>query len=329
MIKLQEVPLVSVVMPAYNAEEYIQESIQSVLTQTYRNFELIIINDASNDSTKQIIDSFTDSRINCIDNKVNMGVAHSLNPGINRAKGKYIMRLDSDDIAYSNRMETQVNYLENHENVYVLGCGMRAFGYGMDEYDMIPACSPEQLKIDSLFFCPISHPSVMFRKRLVEEGFEYNPAYERIEDYELWVRIMRKYVVGAISDVLVRYRIHSNQVTRSHTDEINSAVVRLHKRQMNEMSVFIDDCSYIQKSFDIEGLKKKIDIFNQMLSTPDFITYYNKRLCEEHFYMTIRNELFVLSCDKQQKEKILRIVGKKWNISNRRVLLDGLRLLIR
>lgn len=332
MIKLKKNPLVSVVMPAYNAEKYIQESIESVLQQTYKNFELIIINDGSKDHTERIIDSFTDDRIIYINNGINRGVAYSLNCGLSKANGKYIMRLDSDDIAYPYRMETQVKYFEEHSDVYVLGTGMRAFGDGIYEYDMIPACHQEQLKIDSLFFCPISHPSVMFRKELVDKGFIYDPEYERIEDYELWVRIMRKYSIRAIPDILVRYRIHEKQVTQEKSDEINSTVVRLHERQMNEMSVIFaedefDGISYTRKASDMKEVLKKINVFSKMLNSSNFITYYNKKMCEEHFYMIIRNEILTLPYDKKKKEKLLFIIGKNWKISKERVLLDCIRVL--
>ena len=115
-------------MPAYNAEKYIAESIESILSQTFTDFEFIIINDASTDSTKEIIESFQDSRIILINNEQNLGVAKSLNIGIATAKGKYIARMDADDISLPERFQTQFNFMEKNPDIDICGSWARMFG---------------------------------------------------------------------------------------------------------------------------------------------------------------------------------------------------------
>lgn len=324
-------PLVSVIMPAHNAEKYIRESINSILQQTYSNYELIIINDGSSDSTEEVIMEFQDERIILVNNSENLGVAKSLNKGLRIANGKYIMRLDSDDLAYPYRMEKQVQYLEKNTSVYVLGGGMLAFGEGIDEYLMIPACNSEQLKIDSLFFCPISHPSVMFRKSLIDEGYFYDFRYEKIEDYELWVRIMKKYQIAAIEDVLVKYRIHPKQVTQKSSYEMSEYVRELHNRQL-ERFIDYDDSNwsgfnYTQKTNNIEELRKKQNFFAMLLNNELFLEEYNEKLCKQHFYMVVRNELFALEISKAKKIKTIFQLGMRWNKEIKDTIFDVLRIL--
>ena len=121
-------PKISVVMPAYNAEKYIGEAIESILNQTFKDFEFIIINDGSVDHTKEIIREYNDPRIVLLENDKNRGIVLSLNKGLDAATGKYIARMDADDIALKNRFERQVEYLDEHKDIGVLGTGICTFG---------------------------------------------------------------------------------------------------------------------------------------------------------------------------------------------------------
>ena len=125
-------PKVSVVMPAYNAEKYIGEAIESILNQTFRNFEFIIINDGSVDRTKEIIQEYDDPRIVLLENDKNSGIVVTLNKGVDAATGEYIARMDADDIALSNRIEQQVMFLNTHRNIGVVGSALQIFGEEID-----------------------------------------------------------------------------------------------------------------------------------------------------------------------------------------------------
>ena len=286
--------LVSVVMPAYNAEKFIKESIDSILNQTYRNFELIIINDGSQDSTDKIVKEYTDSRIRYLLNTRNLGIACTLNTGLGNARGKYIMRLDSDDIASVDRIEIQVEYMENHPDIAVLGCGMRTFGRGFEPYDMIPSCEPDQIKIESLFFCPISHPSVMLRSSLVDEGFLYNPTYERIEDYELWDRIFNKHKIAALSKILVKYRLHPGQVTQKYLNEISDQLMKLRRRQLERLNISPTD-KELHIMIDSATSKNEFDvliaIFKKIIDQNEVKQIYNETLLKQYLYEVFRNRV--------------------------------------
>ena len=127
-------PRISVIMPAYNAEKYIREAIDSILAQTYTDFEFIIIDDASTDATASIVESYSDERIRFFRNEHNMGVANTLNRGLDLAVGEYIARMDSDDISLPERFAKQVEFMDTHTDVIVCGSNAIVFGDGINEY---------------------------------------------------------------------------------------------------------------------------------------------------------------------------------------------------
>lgn len=207
-------PKVSVIMPAYNAEKYIAEAIDSILCQTFRDFEFIILNDCSKDRTEEIILSYKDDRIVYLKNEQNMGVAATLNKGLAAAKGEYIARMDADDISMPERFERQVNYLDANENTVVLGTLVQIFDEQGNTRQGGYQASPEQMKIDLLFDSALAHPSVMMRRDVILTLGGYDREYEGMEDYELWCRVAAEYDIAIYPELLLRYRIHSAQVTQ-------------------------------------------------------------------------------------------------------------------
>lgn len=206
---------VSVIMPAYNAEKYIGEAIESILTQTYRDFELIIVNDGSIDRTEKIILSYSDSRIVYLKNETNIKISDTLNRGINIAQGEYIARMDSDDIALPERFERQVAYMDQNPKCVVCGTAAILFGEGMQEKTVVPTDDPGYVKGQMVFQCPVIHPSVMIRKSTLQQNqIHYNSEYNGTEDFELWWRLARYGEVISLREKLIRYRMHPNQITR-------------------------------------------------------------------------------------------------------------------
>ena len=185
-------PKISVIMPAYNAERYIREAIDSILRQTWSDFELIIIDDGSTDSTAAIIAGYTDNRIRFCPNAQNMGVAATLNRGLELACGAYVARMDADDISLPERFAKQAAYLDAHPNVTVCGTAIELFCEGSVTGTRFPAAGPEKLKEDLFFSCGIAHPSVMMRRAAILELGGYDPAFNGMEDYELWCRVAEK-----------------------------------------------------------------------------------------------------------------------------------------
>lgn len=233
-------PKVSVVMPAYNAEKYISEAIDSILEQTYSDFEFIIINDCSTDYTEEIILSYDDPRIVYLKNEKNMGVAATLNRGLAIAQGEYIARMDADDISLPERFEKQVQFLDNNLSVAVLGSAVERFGENGDLERKCFSVDSEEMKLDMFFSCGIAHPSVMLRRDVIAALGGYDLWFEGMEDYELWCRVMEKYAIVACPDVLLRYRIHGNQVTKNPSEKYSKRMRHLKIRQLDRLGISED-----------------------------------------------------------------------------------------
>lgn len=229
--------MVSVIMPAYNAEKYIAAAIDSILGQTYGNFELIIINDCSKDRTEEMIASYDDPRIVYLKNEENLGVAAALNKGLAVAKGKYIARMDADDISLPDRLAKQVAYLDANEAIAVLGTNVESF----DEHGTIStgwsAQDPLQTKVDMLFACGMAHPSVMMRTAVIRELGGYDPAFNGLEDYELWCRVLEKHQITTLPDILLRYRVHNSQVTQNQSLRYRELYRALKTRQVRQLGI--------------------------------------------------------------------------------------------
>ncbi len=209
-----ERPGVTVLMPAYNAGCYIAEAIESVLCQTLKDFELLIIDDGSTDNTEEVIRSFSDSRITIIQQK-NKGVAHALNVGLSHARGKYIARFDADDICYSYRLEKQKKFLDANQD-YVVAGGDAVYISEMGDFLCHYTCfshEDEQLKASLLTSCPFIHSSVMYRKEAVMECDGYNESAHNMEDHLLWVQLSKKGRFFNFEEPLIKVRFNPASVT--------------------------------------------------------------------------------------------------------------------
>jgi glycosyltransferase involved in cell wall biosynthesis len=220
------VPQISVLLPVYNAESFISEAVSSILAQTFNDFELIIIDDASIDKTINIVKKFRDERIIFIQKEVNTGYTNSLNMGLRLARGKYIARMDADDISLPSRFAKQIEYLDQHQDVAV--CGTWYEYIGSDEVIKHPV-NNEQVKLALLQHCAIGHPTVMMRRSIIERNeLFYDVDLEPSEDYDLWVRILKYGKIINLPEVLLQYRLHSFQVsnTRHKLQEEQAKKVR-------------------------------------------------------------------------------------------------------
>jgi glycosyltransferase involved in cell wall biosynthesis len=214
---INETPLISVLMPVFNCELYIEEAIKSILNQTYSNFEFLIIDDASKDLTISIIKSYDDSRIVLIEKPINTGLTNSLNLGLKLAKGKYIARMDGDDISMPERFAKQVIFLENNES-YVL-CGSNYTIIDSKQLVSLPVNHTE-IKLQLLDYCVIAHPSVMIRNRILKENnLIYDYKKEPAEDYNFWVELIVLGKFFNFEEPLLKYRLHNTQVSQTRTIE--------------------------------------------------------------------------------------------------------------
>ncbi|MDD4489406.1 MAG: glycosyltransferase family A protein [Paludibacter sp.] len=203
---------VSILMPVYNAELYLSEAIQSMLNQTYTDFELIILDDCSTDNSAAVVHAFSDTRIVYHRNEVNSGLANNLNTGLKLAKGKYIARMDGDDISLPHRLQTQVDFLESHPDIDLCSCAMQMFG--ADNQLWIRDRDPEQVKITMMFYSAVLHASSVFRRDVFEKNnLYYNQETFPAEDYDLWARAAFYCRMVNLPDVMYLYRMHRTQVT--------------------------------------------------------------------------------------------------------------------
>ncbi len=229
-------PKISVIMPVYNAEQYLREAIDSILSQTFGDFELIIIDDGSKDSSPAIVERYEDPRIRFYVNEENMGVAKTLNRGLDLATGQYIARMDSDDISLPERFAKQVAYLDAHPEIGILATDVQTFG--AQEYYHPTSKTHEQLSVDMLFSCCLCHPTVMMRRSL---GLRYDPAFNRMEDYELWIRASQQCRLACYPEILFRYRIHPHQVTQKRDEKLTAMFRSLKLRQIAQFNLTSQD----------------------------------------------------------------------------------------
>jgi len=201
---------VTVLMPVFNGERFLQEAIESILQQTHRDFELLIINDGSTDRSRDIILTFDDPRITLVENSENIGLAATLNVGLGLAKYELIARQDADDLSLPERLARQVDFLEKNPSVVLVGTqaviidqqGFRK-GRVLDR-----ACTHDSIRWDLLFDNSFTHSSVMFRRSIIAQLGGYDMAFRYCQDYALWTQVARHHSVANLNVCLVHYRVH-------------------------------------------------------------------------------------------------------------------------
>jgi glycosyltransferase involved in cell wall biosynthesis len=215
-----ENPLVTVLIPVFNAEKYLREAIESILNQTYKNLEILIINDGSTDQSEDIILSYSDDRIRYIKNQQNIKLISTLNLGIKEAKGKYIARMDADDVSMLNRIEKQVRFLEENPSYILCGSNVKLIKNDQKTDEIIHYHNDSSdIKFALAFYCPFIHPTVLIRKEiLVIHNLFYDSMFLHAEDYHLWTKLVDFGDFINLQDELVYYRIHEHQISSEHKE---------------------------------------------------------------------------------------------------------------
>ena len=217
-------PTLSILMPVYKTASFLQEAIDSILSQSFTDFELIVLNDCSPDNAEEILDRYDDPRIVRYKGTQNQGLANVLNIGMDMAKGQFIARMDSDDISLPERLKTQVSYLDSHPDIDLCSCGMKLFGakngLWVREHD------PEMVKITALFFSPILHASSVWRKEAFDRcGLRFRQEMVPAEDYDLWCRSLVKGLkMVNLPECLYLYRIRPDQATENTERTTNKEI---------------------------------------------------------------------------------------------------------
>lgn len=209
------VPKVTVLMPAYNAAQYIGEAIDSVLKQTFTDFELLIVNDGSTDDTNRLINSYNDPRILLINHPVNNGIAAALNTGLSKASGRYIARFDADDICLPERLQQQVLFLDAHPGYVLTGSDAEYISENGEHlfYFKCIGHTNEQLLHRMYSHCPFIHSAVMYKKDAVIEAGGYSPYAHNFEDYFLWIQLKSYGKFSNLHRRLIKVRFNPSSST--------------------------------------------------------------------------------------------------------------------
>ena len=255
------VPLISVVLPVYNVEKYINECMDSILNQTIQDFEILVIDDCSTDNTLEIIRSYKDDRIKIYEKEENKGLIDSLNIGFKTAKGKYIARVDGDDINVLDRFEKQLLILESNSEIKACGSWLQVINEPSNVIKHKE--NHEEIKTELLVKCPMSLGATMLDRKSYLK-FNFDESKKHVEDYDFWVRTAWDCKMYNIQEVLYYYRVHNSQVSSVYNE--------------------------IQQKGDIQiklSLFKKLN-YNTKLYTDDFL----EKIIYTNNYITVR-ELYV------------------------------------
>jgi glycosyltransferase involved in cell wall biosynthesis len=286
-------PFISVVLPVYNAELYITDTINSILNQTYTNFELIIINDGSNDNSEACILQFQDQRIKYFKNEKNLKLIQTLNLGLSLAKGKYIARIDADDIALPQRFEKQIDFLEKNSEYGIVGSFAETFGSENKKLTFVQ----EDVDIRYAFLThnPFVHSSVMIRNQILTENkLSFDLTQLHVEDYALWIEILNFSKGKILPEILIKYRIHENQISVVHN---NTQVINTEKIQKKYLLSLLPEVKEVDLVFDI--------FHNQKTTIPGVILFLKFIKFIELENTNALNQKLTKSLIKNAKNKII------------------------
>ncbi|WP_409344184.1 glycosyltransferase family 2 protein [Paenibacillus sp. MBLB4367] len=248
-------PKVTVLMPVYNGERYLRESIESILNQTFTDFKFLIINDGSTDKSVEIIEEYKDSRIQLIHNSNNIGLIATLNKGLDLSEGDYIARMDCDDISLPRRLEIQVNFMDNNNDISVCGTGIEIIGhksfspYIVSNYNKIK----NYLVVDDC----ITHPTAVLRTAVIKENqYYFDKNYVHAEDYEYFQRISEKYKIENLNEILLQYRLSPEGISRKFVlDQLNMAA-RISTEALLRRGIPFERQPYIKLSLERQEIRE-------------------------------------------------------------------------
>jgi len=227
-------PLVSILIPVYNTAGFIYDSVKSACNQTHRNLQILIMDDASSDDSLAIIRKIIDNRIEIYESSANMGQAFQMNLGIQKSKGEYICIMHADDIMHPEKIERQISFFSNDTSLGVCGSNVKVFGQQEAIYTY--PYSDKDCKDALLTSVPFAHPAVIIKKAVLN-GLNpvYNPNMAAAEDYDLWVRLADKTKFANVQEVLLNYRIHDKQLSKTAKEKEIKLVEEIRKTIINQL----------------------------------------------------------------------------------------------
>lgn len=296
---MKETPLVSVLMPVYNSQAFLREAIDSILNQTFTDFEFLIFNDGSTDKSLDIIQSYSDQRIKLISYSENAGYVRALNEGLKIANGKYIARMDADDVALPERLEKQVAFLEKNLGYAVCGSWAEFTTLGL-------AAMPtedEDLRIQLLHSTPFNHPTTMIRKSSIDNGnIQYRHSLVPIEDYYFFFQVSKQGRMTILPQVLMKYRLHSasisfRQLKKQHENRkvIQKLVIKDFIPDLTEFELEIYlNLHYRQNNLTPEFIGQSRILIERIIAQNIKLKWFNQEKLESYF-ARLWKELFINS----------------------------------
>jgi glycosyltransferase involved in cell wall biosynthesis len=208
-------------MPVYNGERFLRPAIESILCQTFKDFEFIIVDDGSTDSSVTIIRSYSDERIRLLQNTRNLGITRTLNTGLGVSGGEYICRMDADDISLPQRLQIQIDFMDSHRKIALAGSNVILIDFagenrGREDHPTQPNLIKRRIFVHN----PFAHSSVIIRSSVLKESGYYDPQFLHNEDYDLWLRLAAKYQLANIEEPLLKRRIHEQNITVEKKSEL-------------------------------------------------------------------------------------------------------------
>ncbi|MBF9046476.1 glycosyltransferase [Rhodobacterales bacterium LSUCC0031] len=264
-------PKISVILPIYNAQSFIADAVKSVLTQSEKDFELILIDDASSDDTPRILARMTDPRVNIVRHEENLGLVASLNEGLHLSRGRFIARMDHDDIAMPDRFAQQLAFLEVNHSVGVVGTGYQLInGEGKLGPRYRPPVTHEEISWAMSFVCPLAHPTVVARRELLIACGGYSDAAAYAEDYDLWERLSRKVKFANLPDPLLLLRKHKENMTEVWLDRNIAVATGVASRRIafllgEEVERDVVRCLYTQGYLHQERIEHSIELIMRLM----------------------------------------------------------------
>ncbi|MES2131311.1 MAG: glycosyltransferase [Bacteroidota bacterium] len=279
---------ITVLMPVYNGGKYLKEAIDSILNQTYTDFEFLIINDGSTDNSIEIINAYADNRIRLINQK-NGGVSDALNTGLKHAVGEYIVRFDADDVCYPTRIEEQYNFMMKYPEYILVGSdadyitkdGEYIFTFNNKGY------TDEQIRESSVYSCPFIHSTVMYKKQVVLDLGGYEVKAHTFEDYFLWTKLLKVGKVYNFNKPMIKVRFNPESVTVDSKD-YNKTFRQLHQKALLTGVITDAEGELILKSIEKLDKNKKEFSYNRMLGKKYLWNNYQPLKARSHLRQAVK-----------------------------------------
>jgi glycosyltransferase involved in cell wall biosynthesis len=260
---IEKNPMVSVIMPVYRCEKYIKESIESILNQTFKDFELIIVSDDSTYEMRSILDIFqqSDSRIIVV-HQDRKGYFFSRNQCCAMARGIYVAVMDCDDISHSGRLEDQVHFLEVHPDIGAVGSWYKI----IDESGNVngkrqPSTLPSVVRWTLLFGNTLGHGTIMMRRKILEDvGFYKSGDIGFCEDYDLWNRFLKHANIANIPKFLLKYRVRNESITKKQESQLYSNAIEISRSQISELLKQPVEYGYAKKLYTMKNIETISDV---------------------------------------------------------------------